>query len=284
MLAISLVVLPGCSMMRLGYGYLDTYAAWKANEYFDLESHQKDDFQRRFDRLHEWHRYQELPDYAAFLAQARQRLDKSIEPQDVDWFVDGVKERYARIVSRATDDAVVLLYTLTPAQLEVLKQRWDKDNRRFVREYRLNGSPDDIKRARARRTLHQIRDWVGPLSHEQEHQVIAATDAMPMTEKLRYEDRVRRQREFLRLMAERGEDRQAFGQKLRGWLIAWNKGRDPEYERLARRVYAERVKLVIELERTLTPHQRALALGRLQDYIDDFTRLAQRPHGRTAAN
>ena len=120
-LAISLVVLPGCSMMRLGYGYLDTYAAWKANEYFDLESHQKDDFQRRFDRLHEWHRYQELPDYAAFLAKARQRLDKSIEPQDVDWFVDGVKERYARIVSRATDDAVVLLYTLMPAQLEVLK-------------------------------------------------------------------------------------------------------------------------------------------------------------------
>jgi len=283
-LILCLALLSGCSMMRLGYGHLDTYAAWKASQYFDLDAQQKDEFQRRFDALHEWHRHQELPDYAAFLATARARLDGSLRPQDVDWFVDGVRARYARLVNRALDDAVALLYTLTPAQLEALRRQWDKDNRRFAREYRLAGSVEDVKRARARRTIEQIREWVGPLTREQEHVVVAATDAMPMVEKLRYEDRVRRQREFLRLMEQRGEDRKAFSEKLRKWLIEWDKGRNPEYERLARIVYARRVQLVIELGHALEPHQRALALGKLHDYIEDFTRLAQRPHSRAAVN
>lgn len=271
-------------MMRLGYGHLDTYAAWKASQYFDLDAQQKDEFQRRFGALHEWHRYQELPDYAAFLATVRTRLDGSIRPQDVDWFVDGVKKRYARLVNRGLGDAVALLYTITPAQLEALRRQWDKDNRGFAREYRLSGSDEDIKRARARRTIAQIREWVGPLSHDQEHVVVAATDAMPMVEKLRYQDRVRRQREFLQLMDQRGEDRKAFAEKLRKWLIEWDTGRNPEYERLARIVYARRVQLAVELERTLDPHQRALALGKLHDYIENFTQLAQRPHSRAAMN
>jgi hypothetical protein len=271
-------------MIRLGYGHLDTYAAWKANEYFALEPEQKEQFVRRFNRLHEWHRYEELPDYADFLAQVRARLDKPLQHEDIEWVIEGARARYARIVTRASDDAAALLFTITPAQLEALKRQWDKDNRRFARDYRLAGSIEEIRRARARRTLEQAREWVGPLNHEQEQRIVAMADALPLTEKLRYDDRLRRQREFLQLMAQRGEDRKAFAERLRTWLIDWNKGRAPEYERLSQEWFAQRVQLVLELERMLLPHQRAIALGRLQDYIEDFTRLAQRPHSRTAAN
>ncbi|HEX6007902.1 MAG TPA: DUF6279 family lipoprotein [Burkholderiales bacterium] len=283
-LACCLGVLASCSMIRLGYGHLDTYAAWKAHEYFDLDAHQKDEFLRRFNRLHEWHRYEQLPDYAAFLATARKRLDKPLHSEDVDWFIDGVKVRYARVVSHATGDAVALLYTITPAQLEALRRQWEKDSRRFVREYRLTGSAEDIKRARARRTLEQVREWVGALSPEQEARIVSMSDALPMTEKLRHEDRVRRQREFLQLMAQRGEDRKAFAERLGRWLIDWDKGRAPEYERRSREWYAQRVAMVIEIERMLTPHQRAVVLGRIDDYIADFARLGQQPPSRTASN
>lgn len=271
-------------MIRVGYGYLDTYAAWKANEYFDLEPAQKDEFLRRFHRLHEWHRYEELPDYAKFLTQVRARFDKPLQHEDIEWVIEGAQARYARLVTRASDDAAALLFSITPAQLEALKRQWDKDNRRFAREYRLAGSIEEIRRARARRTLEHAREWVGPLNHEQEKRIVAMSDLLPLTEKLRYEDRLRRQQEFLQLMAQRGEDRKAFADRLRTWLIGWDKRRAPEYERLAREWLSQRVQMVIEVERMLTPHQRAIALGRLQDYIEDFTRLAQRPHPRTAAN
>ncbi|MGQ0522556.1 MAG: DUF6279 family lipoprotein [Betaproteobacteria bacterium] len=271
-------------MIRVGYGHLDTYAAWKANEYFDLEAHQKDEFARRFNRLHEWHRYEQLPDYVAFLSQARRRLDRPLQPEDVEWFIEGVKTRYARLVTRTVGDAAALLYTITPAQLENLQRQWEKDNRRFARDYRLAGSTEDIKRARARRTLALARDWVGNLTHEQEQRIIAMANDLPVTEKLRHEDRMRRQREFLELMKQRGEDRNQFAARLRQWLIDWDHGRAPEYAQRSHEWFTRRVQMLIEIERMLHPHQRAVALARIEDYIEDFTRLAQRPHARTAAN
>jgi hypothetical protein len=277
-------LLAGCSMIRVGYGHLDTYAAWKANEYFDLEAHQKDEFARRFNRLHEWHRYEQLPDYAAFLSQARKRLDRPLQPEDVEWFIEGVKTRYARLVTRTVDDAAALLHTITPAQLENLRRQWEKDNRRFARDYRLTGSTEDIKRARARRTLALARDWVGNLTHEQEQRIIALADDLPVTEKLRHEDRMRRQREFLELMKQRGEDRNEFAARLRQWLIDWDQNRAPEYAQRSHEWFTRRVQMLIEIERMLHPHQRAVALARIEHYIEDFTRLAQRPHARTAAN
>jgi hypothetical protein len=276
-------MLASCSMLRLGYGQLDTYAAWKANEYFDLDAAQKNEFLRRFGRLHEWHRYEQLPDYAAFLAETRTRLDQPLAREDVLWFLDGVKARYATIVARASGDAAALLRTITPAQLEALQRQWDKDNRRFSREYRLAGSDEDIKRARARRTLERTRDWVGSLSHQQEQRIIAMVDALPMTERLRYEDRLRRQHEFMQLMAQRGGRGEQFSARLRQWLTDWDKGRTPEYERRFEEAFEQRVQLVVEIQRMLEPRQRAIALQRVQDYIDDFTRLAERRDVRTAA-
>jgi hypothetical protein len=276
-------MLASCSMLRLGYGHLDTVAAWKANEYFDLDARQKSEFLRRFGRLHEWHRYEQLPDYAAFLAQTRTRLDQPLTREDVLWFVDGVKARYATIVARASDDAAALLLTITPAQLEALQRQWDKDNRRFVREHRLDRSDADIKRARVRRTLEQTHDWVGSLSSEQEQRVITMVNALPMTEKLRYEDRLRRQHEFMQLMAQRGDSSEQFSARLRQWLTDWDKGRTPEYERRSEEAFDQRVRLVVEIQRMLEPRQRAIALQRVQDYIDDFTRLAERREVRTAA-
>ena len=270
-------------MIRVGYGQLDTIAAWRANEYFDLEAQQKDEFLRRFRPLHEWHRYEQLPDYAAFLAQTRARLDQPLMREDVLWFIEGAKARYAAIVARGSDDAAALLLTITPAQLEALQRQWDKDNRRFVREYRLSGSVEDIKRARVRRTLEQTRDWVGALSYEQEQRIIAMVNALPLTEKLRHDDRVRRQREFIELMAQRGEDREPFAARLRQWLTSWEKGRTPEYEARFNEWFEQRVQLVIEIERMLKPHQREIALRRLQNYIDDFTKLAGQRGVRTAA-
>ncbi|HET7598399.1 MAG TPA: DUF6279 family lipoprotein [Burkholderiales bacterium] len=271
-------------MMRLGYGHLDAYAAWKANQYFDLDAAQRAEFLRRFDRLHEWHRREELPDYVRFLGETRVRLERPLAREDVEWFIEGVRARYARIVSHAVDDAAALLYTVTPAQLDTLQREWDEDNRRFAREYRLNGSIEDIRRARARRTLEQVREWAGRLETDQEKRITALTDALPPLEKLRYEDRLRRQREFLRLVRERGEDRARFAARLRDWLIDWDKGRVPEYERRYREWLAQREQMVVEIARMLKPEQRTRVLGRLDGYMEDFTRLARRPAAQAARN
>ena len=38
-----------------------------ADEYFDLDARQKQEFLARFERLHEWHRYEQLPEYVSYI-------------------------------------------------------------------------------------------------------------------------------------------------------------------------------------------------------------------------
>jgi hypothetical protein len=273
---LALAFLAGCSTVRIGYNQLDTLAQWTADRNFDLDDAQKDAFRARFRRLHEWHRYEQLPDYADFLAQAKLRLERGLTDQDVHWFLGGLQKRYAIIVERGTDDAAALLLTITPRQLEFIEERWKRLNQSFAKEYRIGASIDEQRHATEQRTIELCRDWFGSLSVAQEHMIRASVARMEMVGPLRQQDRMRRQREFLKLMPLR-ESPAAFKEKLRHWLIRWDEGRSAEYQRVFAASRDQRIALLIALDRSLTPHQRALAAGRLQDYIDDFRALSARP-------
>jgi hypothetical protein len=195
---------------------------------------------------------------------------------------EGLKARYRAIVAQMAEDAAAMLATVTPAQLEALQRRWDRDNNRFIREYRLEDGIEEQRQARVERLLSRIQDWTGSLSAEQEGKIAAMAKELPLIHRLRHEDRLRRQREFLELMARR-KDTRSFAGELRNWLGNWEKGRDPEYEKLFNEWERKQADLYVAVYRMLTPQQRATVLARLQGYMDDFTRLSERPAAQPAA-
>jgi hypothetical protein len=281
-LAFMLATLAGCSMVRIGYPQLDTIAVWTADDYFDLDSQQKQEFRTRFGRFHEWHRYEQLPDYAVFLAEAKARLQKGLTREDALWVTAGVRARYRTLVTYAADDAAAMLMSVTPEQLDALRRRWEKDNRRFVREYRLEASVEEQRRATGRRALSRIRDWVGHLDDGQEHEILAWASALPLIHGPRHQDRLRRQREFLQLMSQR-DDAGRFAARLRNYLSSWEEGRDPGYNRLFNEWTQQQADLYVAVYGILLTHQREAIAERVQVYIDDFTQLAQRPAAQATA-
>ena len=282
LLTLSLAVLPGCSFVRIGYPQLDTIAVWTADEYFDLDPQQKHEFRTRFERFHEWHRYEQLPDYAEFLAETIARLQKGLTREDALWVTEGVRTRYRTLVKRAADDAAAMLMSVTPAQLDTLQHQWEKLNRRFVRKFRLEATIEEQRRATGRQALSRIRDWVGHLDDEQEQQILAWASELPLIHGPRHQDRLRRQREFLELMAQR-DDAGRFAARLRHWLLNWEEGRDPGFDRLFNEWTQQQADLYVAVYGILLPHQRIAVADRLQGYINDFTRLAQRPAAQAAA-
>jgi hypothetical protein len=276
------VALAGCSMVRIGYSQLDTFAAWTADEFFELDSSQRQEFRRRFARLHEWHRYEQLPDYAAFLAEIKARIDRDFTRDDALWVVEGLKARYRTAMTYAAADAAAMLMTITPEQLETLRQQWETTNRRFVREFRLDASVEEQRRAAGRRTLSRIRDWVGHLDDAQEKQILAWAADLPLVHGMRHQDRMRRQREFLQLMSQRG-DRDRFTARLRHFLLNWEEGRDPAYDKLFNEWTDRQADLYASVYRILLPHQREAVGERLQVYISDLTYLSRRPAAQAAA-
>src|SRR5690606_32643354 len=113
---------------------------------------------------------------------------------------------------------------LSDQQIDAFRQQLDKANLKFLREHRSNDGEAARRKAVERRTLAQLRDWVGPLSGAQEKQISKLLLEVPLTDRLRHEDRLRRQQEFLALLKLRRGDRQAFTQRLRDWLQHWESG------------------------------------------------------------
>lgn len=282
LLALLSLLLGGCSMLRIGYGQFDTVAGWMAQDYFELEAVQRDALSRRLQNLHGWHRREQLPEYARFFGELRDRVQKGARAEDVQWMVDGIKVRFATIAARAAPDAAELLADLTPAQIEALRKRLDADNRKFIREHRLDQGQAARKLAQQRRLLSQIRDWVGPLSSEQETRITALIQPLPLSESLRHEDRLRRQKEFFVLLEQRG-NRATFAPRLRDWLVNWENGRSPELARNMDDAWRKRAEFYAAVDKLLTTEQRSHLTGRLQDYIEDFRELAARGGGNSGA-
>ena len=277
---LALALLAGCSTIRIGYEQADTLLAWTADDTFDLDAAQKQEFKTRIDRLLKWHREEQLPDYARFLGEIKQRGQRPLTREDAHWIVEGAKTRFRKIAEHGAGDAAQMLTTLTPHNIQALEKHFEKVNQKFVREYKINGTPDERKHARLQRTLKQLRNWAGTLTHEQEQRIRQLSDAIPSTNTLRHQDRQRRQKEFLALLNQR-HDKAQFAPRLRAWLTDWEKGRAPEFIRAQDEAYEKRVALYLEVERMLTPQQREHVLHKVQGYIEDFNALAAR---RVAVN
>lgn len=276
-----LALLAGCSTVRLGYTQLDNIALWTAERYFDLDEQQKKNFRTRFYYLHKWHRDEQLPDYAAFLEQAKARLERGLSAEDVHWFLEGIRQRYVLIVNHGADDAAAILLTITPSQLAYVQKRWDKLNQRFASENQLDAGIQAQREARTQRSIKRFRDWFGDLSDEQERIIRAHVASMELIGPLRQQDRMRRQHEFVQLMELRAQP-EIFKEKLRLWLIDWDAGRSPEYQRMWLRWRDQNIAMLIAVDRTLTPSQRAMAARRLQGYINDLRSLSRHRGARAA--
>ena len=269
------VLVTGCSALRLGYRHADTYFAWRVDDYFDLDQRQKRDFNERLGHLLAWHRYEQLPEYAVFVNTAIKKAQPELKREDMIWFIDGIKARYQIIVDRGAGDAAELLMSITPEQIAALQKQWNKDNQKFVREYALEGSLGDRKLARLKRAIEQVEDWTGNLNSEQEQKIAVLLEAIPHINHLRHQDRVRRQKEFLELLKMRANQNE-FQSRLHAWLRNWEHGRTSEYAQLSEEVFEKRIQFTIAVEKLLTPAQRHTAVQRLQNFADDFNTLSKK--------
>ncbi|HYH40336.1 MAG TPA: DUF6279 family lipoprotein [Burkholderiales bacterium] len=278
---VAALLVVSCAFNKFAYNQADTLAAWQADDYFDLDGAQKEDFQKRFERLFVWHRHEQLPDYAQFMRTARARMEKGTSREDVLWFIDGLRSRVRNASRQAAPEAAALLATLTPAQIENLQRKFEKDNRKYVKERKIGGTVDERHEAESKRIIKQVEDWLSPLNNEQEQRIKALARELPQIEQLRYSERLRRQKELLEVLAHRGEDRQRFTARLTDWMVNWERNRSADFQKQLDASWVKRADLLVAVDRMLTPDQRTASLQRIQGYANDFTQLASQGRGES---
>jgi len=243
-----------------------------ASDYLDLDAEQSKRLKPLILRLHEWHRTNELPVYAALLRSASQRAAKGITADDVAWGMDSMRSRYRRLAAKAAEDAAPVLATLEPAQLAVLEHKFAESNEKYAKEYL---AKDDAKRRRvqAKRMLDRFRDIAGSLSHDQEARIERFSLDHERHVELRFEDRQHWQRDLVALLREH-RDPKDLGPRLAHLFHNPELRRSEEFSREDKRWNEDFGRLIADLDRTLSDRQRAHVVKRLSDYAEDFSVLA----------
>ena len=263
-----------CSATRVAYNYADTVVRYMASNYLDLDAAQSEDLKPRLLRFHEWHRTNELPVYAALMRSASRRAAEGITAEDVAWGLGNVRLRYRRLAARAAEDAAPVLATLAPAQLAALEHKFAENNEKYAKEFL---SQDDKKRRRAqtKRMLERFHDFAGELTAEQEARIERFALAHERHVALRFEDRQRWQRDLVAALRQERRP-QELGRHLAEMFDRPELRRSEEFIREDKRWDDDLGQLIVDLDRSLSPKQRAQVVRRLSDYAEDFAVLAGR--------
>lgn len=275
-------LLASCSAVRLAYNNADALIRFEADDYFDFDEAQALEFRERLTRFHNWHREAELPAYVGLLEAARTKATSGVKKADVVWAIAALRNRYHLTAGKAVEEIAPILVTLRDRQFTVLEKKLAESNKKFEKEF-LSGEERRQHRARTKRTWERFHDWIGHLSDEQEARIERFVREHARYTALRFEDRKHWQRNAVSLLRQYRNPGE-LAPRLAAIFNQPETRRSPEYLREAARWEADLADLIVDIDRTLTPEQRARLIKRIGDYADDFRALAgEAAAPRTAA-
>lgn len=260
----------GCSTARFAYENADAYIRWKAGNYLDVQGDDAEELDDRIDEFHAWHRENELPKYAKLAHEASQRFADGLSRQDLIWGYDSLRGQARESLRKAAELAAPLLDRLSPGQMAQIERGIARENRQFYRN-NLRGSERERRRKRAKYAVDRLEDWVGKLSQAQIARVREYAERAPMLEEMRDRDRRRLQREVMAIIRAREAQK-----RLAERVANWERGREPAFVAALDAWREQYFAMLVDIDRTLTPEQRARAMGHLRRYAEDFETLAAR--------
>ena len=273
--------LAGCgTVMRVVYNNGDFALRVMANEYFDTNGDQSEILKAQLARFHEWHRREELPAYSRIFESAAERAARGLTPEDATWAIVSVRERYRQVVTQAAEDGAPVIATLKPDNYAALERKFADVNAKFTKDY-LAGDQAKRDKARAKGFEERFEWFVGDLTDAQAALILRFVQAQPRMNEVRLADRKRRQQEFVALIRQY-QGSPELAERMRVFFVNWERDRGAEHAKLAREWEDRLVDLVLEIDRTLTPDQRARLVGRFESLADDCRVLARQ--GRPASD
>lgn len=272
-----MLLLQGCSAVRLGYNNVDSLARWWIDQYVDLSPEQDALLRERLSRLHLWHRRAQLPEYASLARQAQKIIAGQPTSSDALTLLDGVIRGGQVLAAQATPDIADFLLTLSPGQIERMAGQFAEKNAVFAREVQLADGESGQRKAQLKRVLERVEFWFGDFSDEQSMALRQFIEGQPIGTQFWYDERLRRQREWLelaRLVQRTRPPREQLSYLLQQYAARFDLPSDQLRLAQAQSLRRNSAELFLLIHATATAEQRAHALHKLDDLANDFASLS----------
>jgi Family of unknown function (DUF6279) len=290
-LIMSCLVATSCSTVLFGYDAVPPLAKYQLNRYFDLNSTQQDVVERQLDDIFDWHRKTQLKEYSSFINQITDKLkaNEAISVADVQkWRLISVGA-WLPVANKISRPFTELALTLTPAQIEHMKRRFAKSNADMRDDYvkvnekggTNNSQTGQIAREKARAIRIEKRGefFFDDLTEAQLKLVAKRAAQSPDAELAWYNERVRRQQDFIGLLdtirAKKMDANQA-EPLMREYLRAVWEPKDEKNARLIVESAKAGDETIAQMYAIATAEQKAFAIKKLRGYATDFDKLGKR--------
>jgi len=261
-----LILLAGCSSLSF-YRYADWIILWQVDHYFDLTSDQRHDLAQRLTPLLTRHRHEAIPQYESFLVQFRQRFERGLTSQDLNWVYTSYDQLRADLFEQVVADGGVFLASVDPRQVRTFEEALQKDYDKAVRLVQAP-APERLKK-RAQATIDWLEDWLGSLSKDQEAQIREWSLALPDTQQVWLAYRQQLQQELLVLLHQPRTPERVTGE-LRAMLVSLDQHAPQDYQDAVRQMRVAVRTMALAIDQQLTLDQRHHVVTKLQRLIDQL--------------
>lgn len=277
MLLAFVVVLAGCSALRLSYSNGETLSYWWLNNYVGFDQAQRKQVRTQLGNLFFWHQKTQLPDYAQLMGAGQRRLQDPVTADQVRVDYGALKKRIVVILDQALPALADLALSLNAEQIERIESKLADSAERYRKDY-LVGDIEERQRFRYKKIMKQAQYWFGDFSDAQQARIRVLSDARPLDNERVMADRSQRHQELITLLTKiriEQPPRVAVVQAIKAYTRV-------HYERVGNGDNAvffaastdAAIRLTADIIALTTPQQKAYALEQLQDLQKLFLELA----------
>jgi len=272
-----LVILTGCGP-RYIYPHLDWLVPWYVSDYISLDATQKNMLQKRLLKQLDWHCRTQLPAYAETLRAIGREFanaDQALDFSQIQSYNIKLMKLWKELMKQIGPDITDILITASNEQIDELFANLAKQNREFRKEY-VDLPPAELNENRQKRMHKRLKYVISDLTAEQKEAISDwSNQLVPLSEDW-LQNRQMIQTEARRLLVQRGRSPE-FRAALLELIVNPENLRTPAYRRKIETNIDLTIKLIIQLDRLLTPAQRSYLLKRIDSLATDFDKLSCDP-------
>jgi hypothetical protein len=272
----TMLLLAGCSAIRLTYNQVPTLAYYWIDAYADFNETQRPKVKQALADWTTWHRATQLPEYAQALGQMRSLLANKITPEQVCAIESQWQDRIERVADQALVPAAEVVQGLSPRQIDHIERRLAKKHEDWLADF-AQATPTDRHKARLARWVDRAESLYGGLDEAQQQALSAALLATPYSAEQEAAERMARHQDLLRHLRQWTTDHSDVHTIATGLRRLGNDLRQSPrlpYREQALRSTLAQCTVVAQLHNGTKASQRQHAAGKLKGWEDDLSALA----------
>jgi bacterioferritin (cytochrome b1) len=261
----------GCTI-KLAYNFLDWGLYWELKDYVKFNRDQRLLVKDEISQLLDWHRSDELPQYADQLEKLSIGLESGMTVEQLEESYNNLRDSWQRIVIKTLPAAADIISNLNDQQIndffEMLIEKEEEDAK-------------DIESGTSARTLEKresyvskkIVDVIGKLNEEQNDLIAQWAGSMVPTKEFSLVQAIQWRTRMQAAIAER-HDEQLLEKNLMVLFANPDQLRSASYRRVIEKNKRLIMQLLFDLNQTLTNQQRSKLVKKLNGFIVDFRDLS----------